>query len=60
MSNAIANELGDQFGVSSPSQLADHVMHCLPPGITRNGKKPIGLHMQLEVGTTVCIMTNGT
>ena len=32
MNNAIADELNSQFGVTSPSQLATHVMYCLPPG----------------------------
>ena len=31
MNNAIATKLNAQFGVSSPSQLATHVMYCLPP-----------------------------
>ena len=32
MNNAIITELNTQFGVSNPTELADHVMHCLPPG----------------------------
>jgi hypothetical protein len=36
MNNAITAELNAQFGVSSPTELADHVMHCLPPN-TMNG-----------------------
>ena len=32
MRNAITNALNAQFGVSSPSQLANHVMYCLPSG----------------------------
>ena len=32
MRNAITSELNAQFGVSSPTQLANHVMYCLPPG----------------------------
>lgn len=30
--NYVTEELNRQFGISSPSQLADHVMYCLPPG----------------------------
>ena len=36
MVNAISAALNTMFGVSEPSQLADHVMYCLPPG-TLNG-----------------------
>ena len=32
MRNAITAELNSQFGVSSPTQLAKHVMYCLPSG----------------------------
>jgi len=32
MRNAITTALNAQFGVTSPSQLANHVMYCLPPG----------------------------
>jgi hypothetical protein len=32
MRNAITSELNTQFGVSSPTQLAKHVMYCLPSG----------------------------
>lgn len=35
MNNAITSELNRMFGVSSPSQLADHVMYCLPPNTMR-------------------------
>lgn len=31
MRNAIATELNSQFGVTSPTALADYVMMCLPP-----------------------------
>ncbi len=31
MSNAIVAELNSQFNVTSPTQLANHVMMCLPP-----------------------------
>ena len=31
MRNAISSALNAQFGVSSPSVLANHVMYCLPP-----------------------------
>ena len=31
MVNAITNALNDNFGVSNPNRLADHVMYCLPP-----------------------------
>ena len=31
MNSAIVEALNTKFGVSSPSQLADHVMFCLPP-----------------------------
>ena len=30
--NAVTAELNSQFGVDSPTELADHVMYCLPPG----------------------------
>ena len=30
--NAVTAELNSMFGVSSPNQLANHVMYCLPPG----------------------------
>jgi hypothetical protein len=36
MQNAITAALKQNFGVSSPAALADHVMYCLPPG-TMNG-----------------------
>jgi hypothetical protein len=36
MANAITAALKQNFGVSSPAKLADHVMYCLPPG-TMNG-----------------------
>ena len=36
MRNAITTALNTQFGVSSPNQIADHVMYCYPPG-TING-----------------------
>lgn len=29
---AITTALNDNYGVSSPAQLADHVMYCVPPG----------------------------
>ena len=32
MRNAISKELNLQFGVSSPRELADYAMYCLPPG----------------------------
>ena len=32
MRNAITAKLNAEFGVTSPTQLADHVMYCLPPG----------------------------
>ena len=32
MRNAVTAALNSKFGVSSPSQLASHVMYCLPPG----------------------------
>lgn len=32
MRNAISEELNQQFGVSSPSELADFAIYCLPPG----------------------------
>ena len=32
MRNQITVALNEQFGVTSPTQLADHVMYCLPPG----------------------------
>lgn len=31
MRNAITSKLNDEFGVTRPDQLADHVMYCLPP-----------------------------
>lgn len=31
MRNAITLKLNDEFGVSRPDELADHVMYCLPP-----------------------------
>lgn len=31
MRNAITRKLNDEFGVSRPDELADHVMYCLPP-----------------------------
>ena len=34
--NEIADILNAEFGVSSPTALANHVMMCLPPG-TMNG-----------------------
>jgi len=37
MENAITMALGDEFGVSSPRQLASHVMYCLPPNTFANG-----------------------
>eukprot|EP00977_Amphora_coffeiformis_P017502 scaffold5771_cov171-Amphora_coffeaeformis.AAC.19 len=36
MNSDIAKALNAQFGVSTPSNLADHVMYCLPPN-TMNG-----------------------
>jgi len=36
MRNAITAKLNSVFNVSSPNQLANHVMYCLPPG-TMNG-----------------------
>jgi hypothetical protein len=36
MTNKITGALNENFGVSSPSKLADHVMYCLPAG-TWNG-----------------------
>jgi len=35
--NAVTSALNAQFGVSSPSLLADHLMYCLPPGTFREG-----------------------
>ena len=32
MRNAVTAALNAQFGVTSPNQLADHVMYCLPAG----------------------------
>lgn len=32
MNNDIAGALNEDFGVSSPNQIADHVMYCLPAG----------------------------
>jgi hypothetical protein len=32
MRNAISAQLNTQFGVSHPTQLANHLMYCLPPG----------------------------
>jgi hypothetical protein len=32
MRNAITDALKENFGVSSPGALADHVMYCLPAG----------------------------
>ncbi|KAL7536646.1 hypothetical protein ACHAXR_007303 [Thalassiosira sp. AJA248-18] len=32
MRNAITTELNGIFGVANPSQLADYIMYCLPPG----------------------------
>jgi len=32
MRNAITAELNSQFGVTSPNQIANHVLYCLPPG----------------------------
>ena len=29
--NALTTKINQVFGVSSPRQLADHVMYCLPP-----------------------------
>jgi hypothetical protein len=29
---AITTALNDKYGVTSPSELADHVMYCVPPG----------------------------
>lgn len=37
MVNDITNELNRQFGVSSPYQLATHVMYCLPPNVDLRG-----------------------
>ena len=33
MRGEIATALNQNFGVTSPSQLADYVMYCLPPGV---------------------------
>ena len=32
MRNEITSALNTQFGVTSPTQIANHVMYCLPPG----------------------------
>mmetsp|Transcript_13132 Transcript_13132/g.19658 ORF Transcript_13132/g.19658 Transcript_13132/m.19658 type:complete len:228 (+) Transcript_13132:3-686(+) len=36
MRNAISKELNLQFGVSSPRELADYAIYCLPPGSVKN------------------------
>eukprot|EP00557_Chaetoceros_sp_GSL56_P002202 CAMPEP_0176500276 /NCGR_PEP_ID=MMETSP0200_2-20121128/13434_1 /TAXON_ID=947934 /ORGANISM="Chaetoceros sp., Strain GSL56" /LENGTH=640 /DNA_ID=CAMNT_0017898871 /DNA_START=1953 /DNA_END=3875 /DNA_ORIENTATION=+ len=36
MRNAVTEKLNEEFNVSRPSELADHVMYCLPPN-TFNG-----------------------
>lgn len=33
MSNAVTAALNSAFSVDSPSELADHVMYCLPPTV---------------------------
>ena len=36
MRNAITLKLNEEFGVSRPDQLADHIMYCLPPNTMRS------------------------
>jgi hypothetical protein len=48
MRNAIVGILNDNFGVSSPSQLADHVMLCLPAD-TMNGIAYAGVGSWMSV-----------
>jgi hypothetical protein len=43
MRNAISKELNAIFGTKNPSELADYVMYCLPPGTFASGTySPIG------------------
>ena len=37
MRNAVTSALNSAFGVTSPNQLADHVMYCLPPTVNWSG-----------------------
>ena len=37
MSNAVTAALNSAFSVDSPSELADHVMYCLPPKVKFDG-----------------------
>jgi len=37
MRNDVTNALKTQFGVGSPTALANHVMYCLPAGTIANG-----------------------
>ena len=37
LTNAITAKLNDEFNVNSPSQLADHVMYCMPPNAMDGG-----------------------
>jgi len=42
MENAVSFELASQFNVSSPSELADHVMYCMPQEIDDSVRGYIG------------------
>jgi len=42
MENAVSFELALQFNVSSPSELADHVMYCMPQEIDESTRGYIG------------------
>lgn len=35
--NLVTTELNSQFGVESPGEIADHVMYCLPNGLSPSG-----------------------
>ena len=35
--NAVTTVLNSQFGVTTPNDLADHLMYCFPTGVTEAG-----------------------
>mmetsp|Transcript_34859 Transcript_34859/g.72593 ORF Transcript_34859/g.72593 Transcript_34859/m.72593 type:complete len:922 (-) Transcript_34859:256-3021(-) len=56
--NAITDQLTEQFGVSSPAELADHVMYCVPQGAIPMASYSF-VHNWLSVLTdTYCLHSN--
>ena len=57
MRGDIDNALKTKFGVSSASQLADHVMYCLPDG-TMSGKSALVLLCQMNSCVQYGVLTS--